>query len=702
MFRGKFMIDLSKLNKEQLEAVLHKEGPCMVVAGAGSGKTRTLTYRIAKLIEDGVHPDSIVAVTFTNKAAREMKERVVGLVGKKGLLAHVSTFHSFCASFLRDEITKLDERFTRRFLIIDEEDSKQIIRDSVKELNYDANKFNSNRLKEVFSKFKNNPHKYLDRDDKNVFDVYQKYLVNNNSLDFDDLILYTIKLLKKDNFLKEYYNKRYEYILVDEFQDTNKVQYELIKLLAGSKKNIFVVGDPDQSIYSFRGANYENQNRFIIELSPKQIILNKNYRSKTNILDASNNVIKFNSSRVAAKDLYSDLGEGVPITYKLRASDRDEAYFVTKLIERFIESGYNYDDIAVLYRTNSISRVFEESFLKNDIPYVIYGGISFFQRKEIKDILAYLRLCLNKEDNISLKRIINTPRRKIGQTTVAKLESFATLHNISMFDALDKINIGRSAKTNLKNFKELILTIIEKIEQVKFLEDVIDIISISSGYNDMLVAEGNESKDRLENIQELKAIFYQNSLDYGLPLIEIIERTLDEMSLYTSLDKRDEGKTVKLATVHQVKGLEFKIVFIVALEEDIFPHVNASSLSELEEERRVFYVALTRAKERLILSSTVERYRFGVARPSKVSRFISETGIETEEPFESIQYDFEIKEKKQRDFEKLNEGDKVIHKTFGVGTVVSITDEMVTVAFALPYGIKEFIPNHPSIKKVKN
>lgn len=696
------MIDLKKLNKEQLEAVMHKNGPCMVVAGAGSGKTRTLTYRVAKLIEDGVHPDSIVAVTFTNKAAREMKERVVELVGKKASLAHVSTFHSFCAGFLRDEITKLDERFTRRFLIIDEEDSKQIIRDTVKELNYDANKFNSNRLKEEFSKFKNNPYEILDRDDKNVYDAYQKYLIDNNSLDFDDLILYTIKLLKKDSLLKEYYNKRYEYILVDEFQDTNKVQYELIKLLAGSKKNIFVVGDPDQSIYSFRGANYENQNRFIIEFQPKQIILNKNYRSKTNILNASNNVIKFNSSRVVSKDLYSDLGEGVPVLYKLRASDRDEAYFVTKMIERFIESGYSYNDIAVLYRTNSISRVFEESFLKNDIPYVIYGGISFFQRKEIKDILSYLRLCLNKEDNISLKRIINTPRRKLGQTTISKLETFAALHNISMFDALDKIDLGGSAKTNLINFKELILSLKEKLEKVEYLENIIDIISVHSGYNDMLVAEGSESKDRLENIQELKAVFYQASIDYGLPLLDTVERILDELSLYTSLDIVEEGETVKLATVHQVKGLEFKIVFVVALEEDIFPHVNASNLYELEEERRVFYVALTRAKERLILSSTVERYRFGISRPSQESRFISEAGIETEENTNPTPYDFVLRERKHKEPENLNEGDKVIHDTFGLGVVVSMTEDMVAIAFKPPHGVKMFIPNHPSLKKVKN
>lgn len=696
------MIDLSKLNKEQLEAVMHKEGPCMVVAGAGSGKTRTLTYRIAKLIEDGIHPDSIVAVTFTNKAAREMKERVVELVGEKGLIAHVMTFHSFCAGFLRDEITKLNERFTRRFLIIDEEDSKQIIRDTVKELNYDSNKFNSIRLKEAFSKFKNNPSIILDKDDKVIYNAYQKYLIDNNSLDFDDLILYTIELLKKDKLLKEYYNKRYEYILVDEFQDTNKVQYELIKLLAGKKKNIFVVGDPDQSIYSFIGAEYENQRRFVIELEPKKIVLNKNYRSTMTILEASNNVIKFNSSRVTSKDLYSDLGSGIPITYKLRVSDRDEAYFVVKLIERFIESGYSYNDIAVLYRTNSISRVFEESFLKNDIPYIIYGGISFFQRKEIKDILAYLRLCINKEDNISLKRIINTPRRKIGPTTVQKLETFASLHNISMFDALDKIDLGGNAKTNLRNFKELILTLKERLEKTEFLEDIIDVISVYSGYNDMLVAEGNESKDRLENIQELKAIFYQASIDYGLPLLDTIERILDEMSLFTSLDKIEEGETVKLATVHQVKGLEFKIVFIVALEEDIFPHANASTTKELEEERRVFYVAMTRAKERLILSSTMERYRFGMSRPSITSRFISEAGIETEETFNINPYVFKVKEKKRKDPEKLDVGDKVIHDTFGIGVIVSMTEDVVAVAFDAKHGIKMFMPNHPSIKKVKN
>ena len=693
------MIDLKKLNEQQLKAVKHIDGPCAVIAGAGSGKTRTLTYRIAYLIEQGIYPESIVAVTFTNKAAREMKERVMELVGEKGVLTQVSTFHSFCARFLRDEITYLNENFTRRFLIIDEDDAKQIIRDTVKELNYDANRYNSNRLKEAFSRYKNNRHETLDQDDRNIYEAYQKYLMENNSLDFDDLIVFTIKLLKTNDRLRDYYNRKYHYILVDEFQDTNLAQYELIRLLAGKDKNIFVVGDPDQSIYSFRGADYENQDRFMIEFNPKKIVLDQNYRSKTTILTASNNVIKHNVSRTTEKDLYSDLGEGSPITYTTRESDRDEAYYVTKMIEMFVQQGYEYDEIAVLYRVNSISRVFEESFLKNDIPYVIYGGLSFFQRKEIKDILAYIRLCINKEDNISLKRIINTPRRRIGQTTISKLETYATLHQMSMYDAIDHINLRGQASTHLKNFKELIETLKEKIHEAKFLEDVIDITSTVSGYHDMLLSEGNESKDRLENIQELKAIFYQASADYGLPFLETIERILDEMSLYTDLDIETKN-TVKLATVHQVKGLEFKIVFVVALEEGIFPSEIAYTAREIEEERRVFYVALTRAEDRLILSNSKSRYRFGEVRHYMPSRFIGETGIEDRDPRFITPFDFiEHKPAPQGD---LKLGDKVIHDVFGFGTIVSKTDDDVTVAFPLPHGIKLFIPNHPSLKKVKN
>ncbi len=532
------MIDLKKLNKEQLEAVLHKDGPCMVVAGAGSGKTRTLTYRVAKLIEEGVFPESIVAVTFTNKAAREMKERVVELVGKKSSQAQISTFHSFCARFLRDEIERLNEKFTGRFLILDEEDSKKIIRDVVKDLNYDPDRFKSNRLKEVFSRFKNNLSDAIyNLDDKKIYDAYQKYLIENNSLDFDDLILYTIKLLKNDKKVKAFYNKKYDYILVDEFQDINDVQYELIELLVGDKNNVFVVGDPDQSIFSFMGANYENHKKFIKKYAPKIIVLNENYRSSTNILDAANNVIKNNKSRFSDQDLYSCLGEGAPVIHRLRASDRDEVYFVTTLIERFIYSGYNYDDIAVLYRTNWISRIFEEAFMRNRIPYIVYGGVSFYQRKEIKDILAYLRLCMNKEDNISLKRIINTPRRKIGLTTVSKLEGFAFLHNISMFDAIDKINLSENTKTALNEFKELILNLKDKINQVKYLEDIIDIVLMDTGYYEMLKSEGSESEERIENIKELKTVFYQGAMNSELPLIDTIEKVLDDLSLYTSLDK---------------------------------------------------------------------------------------------------------------------------------------------------------------------
>ena len=549
------MIDLTLLNKEQSKAVTHINGPVSVIAGAGSGKTKTLTYRIAYMITEGIDPQSIVAVTFTNKAAAEMKERVMNLVGEKGYLTQISTFHAFCSRFLRNEITNLNQGYTRRFLIIDEDDSKQIIRDTVKELNYDSNKYSSNRLKNLFSKIKNGQYDFLDFDETKIFNAYNQYLKDNNALDFDDLILKTIEVFNRCPEVKDYYNRQYEYILVDEFQDTNKTQYELLKLLIGSNNNIFVVGDPDQSIYSFRGAHYENQNRYMIEFSPKVYVLDQNYRSTTKILDAANRLISYNSGRTVEKNLMSNLGEGLNVVHQIRESDRDEAYFVTKAIEDLVFKGIEYNDIAVLYRANAISRVFEESFLKNNIPYVIYGGLSFFQRKEIKDILAYIRLCLNPMDNISLKRIINVPRRKIGQVTIQKLETYATIYNVSLFDAIDKVDLGKAVKQNLIDFKNLIINLTESISKINYLPDVVDLVGKKSGYYDMLISEGNESKDRLDNINELKAVFYQGTFDYQMPPLEALQLILDDLSLKTDVDFDNSANTVKLATIHQVKGL---------------------------------------------------------------------------------------------------------------------------------------------------
>lgn len=691
------MLDLTKLNKDQQKAVEVIAGPVSVIAGAGTGKTRTLTYRIAYMIYSGIDPNEIVAVTFTNKAAFEMKKRVIDLVGEHAIGVSVSTFHSFCAQFLRNEAEKLDERYTSRFLIIDEEDSKQIIRDTVKELKYDTNLFNSLRLKSLFSKYKNNQIDYLETEELIIFNAYNKYLKDNNSMDFDDLINNTVELLKTDEKVRKYYNSRYKYFLIDEFQDTNIVQYQLIKLLSGNNKNIFTVGDPDQSIYSFRGANYENQEKFISEYNPKIIILDKNYRSTNKILNSANKLIKNNTTRIGEKDLKSSLEDGSDVIFETRQSDRDEAYFITRAIEIMVNGGYKYNDIAVLYRSNSISRIFEEAFLKAKIPYVIYGGISFFARKEIKDILAYIRVILNPHDNISLKRIINTPRRQIGQATISKIENYANLYNLSIYDAIKKGDYGSATNKRLQTFKAIIGKLKKEISKVNHLKDIIDVILDLSGYKGMLINEGEESKDRLENILELKAIFYNASVNNDGTNIEILENLLSDLALKTNLDIDDTHNTVKLATVHQVKGLEFKVVFLVAMEESIFP-AQASMITSflLEEERRICYVAVTRAKERLIVSNAIKRFRFGAVKELFPSRYILE--LKTEEDgikIKTIEYS-----EKEISNKNIKEGDKVKHDNFGEGMVVQEDEEIIKVAFKIDVGIKIFKRGHPALKKI--
>ncbi|MCK9289097.1 MAG: UvrD-helicase domain-containing protein [Acholeplasmatales bacterium] len=687
---------LKDLNQNQFKAVTKITGSLAVIAGAGTGKTRTLTYRIANLIKEGISPYAIVAMTFTNKAAREMKERVAELVGERAYHLKVSTFHSFCARFLRDEIHHLDGSYTRNFLILDEDDSKQIIRDTVKELNYDVNKYNSNNLKDLFSRYKNKQINYLDQEENNIFNKYNNYLKENNALDFDDLIVLTIKLLSSNESLKDYYNKAYTHFLIDEFQDTNLIQYQLIKLLGGTLKNVFVVGDPDQSIYGFRGANYDNLDLFIIDFAPELIVLDQNYRSKTKILEVANLLIGHATDR-PEKNLKSSLGEGFPVIYETRESDRDEAYFVSKAIKIFLENGYLYNEIAVLYRVNSLSRVFEESFLKEKLPYRIYGGVSFFERKEIKDILAYLRLAINPADNISFKRVVNIPRRKLGQVTIGKLEVFANLNKISLFEAIDTINLPKQTLSALESFKKIIFTIKEKINAVEKLTDIVDIVGNESGYYQMLKNEGAESKDRLENVYELKAIFYEASLDYSLPKLEILEEVLNEMSLKTNLDKTTLVEAITLASIHQVKGLEYKVVFVVGLEEGIFPNSSAMLKKEFEEERRVFYVAITRAQERLIVSWAKSRFRFGTVRSNLPSVFLSEAGLLKEE----LPVFQEVVEVKTKDKEEFKLGDRINHESYGNGVVVQVEDDKIRVAFHLKHGIKTFLNNHPALTKVK-
>lgn len=692
-------MDLKGLNSHQKEAVYAIEGAVAVVAGAGSGKTRTLTYRIAMMIEKNIFPSSILAVTFTNKAAREMKERVVDLIGPQGFAPTISTFHSFCARFLRDEIEHLGEPYTRHYLILDEDDSKQVIRDTVKELNLDPNRYNSNRLKDYFSKVKNGQYDTLEYEEEKIFIKYNEYLKSNNSMDFDDLLNFTLKILREFPAVLSFYQEQYKYILIDEFQDTNIIQYELIRLLGDKYKNVFIVGDPDQSIYGFRGANYENYTFFLSDFKPKVIVLDENYRSSMNILNAANSLIANNRNRKTDKKLKSDLGDGPLVIKEVRESDKDEAYFVARAIEILVSGGYQFKDIAVLYRSNAIGRIFEEAFLRYNIPYIIYGGISFFSRKEIKDMLSYIRLALFEHDNISLKRIINTPRRKIGNTTISKLESYAAIHHVSMYEAIDHLNVGGQTKDALYEFKKMIKVLREEINQVYDLTQIVDLTLQLTGYEEMLRLEGNEGKDRYDNIQELKSIFYNGSVDYKGTNLEKIEQILDDMALKTDLDLEDDKNTVKVATIHQVKGLEFKAVFMVALEETVFPSDISGSFTEIEEERRVAYVGVTRAKERLILSYAKQRFRYGQIQYNQPSRFIEDMGlekpkdkrlvVEREHPEEVTQDDIKV-------------GDTVVHEKYGKGVVVMKNEDITRVAFSIEFGIKLFTTGHQALKKVKS
>ncbi|MDY0210389.1 MAG: UvrD-helicase domain-containing protein [Acholeplasma sp.] len=693
-------MNLTGLNEKQQEAVKSIEGSVAVIAGAGSGKTRTLTYRIANMIDQGIDPKTILAVTFTNKAAKEMKERVVDLVGPSGFAPIISTFHSFCARFIRDEIDYLGSPYNRHYLIMDEDDAKQVIRDSVKELNLDPNRYTANRLKDYISKVKNGQYDQLDFEDEKIFHKYNDYLKQNNAMDFDDLLNFTVQLLRDHEDLLEKYQNYYQYILIDEFQDTNIIQYELVKLMGSKRKNVFIVGDPDQSIYGFRGANYENYTYFLNDFKPKVIVLDENYRSTMNVLNAANKLISNNRNRKTIKNLKSELGDGTKVIQEVRESDKDEAYFVARAIEIVVNNGVMFKDVAVLYRSNAIGRIFEEAFIKYNIPYVIYGGTSFFARKEIKDVLSYIRLALFEEDNISLKRVINTPRRKIGSVTIGKLETYAQIYKISMYDALDKLNVTGQTKEALLSFKSVIETLKKEIQTVYDLTQVVDIAIRVSGYEEMLRQEGNEGKDRYDNIMELKSIFYNGSIDYRGTNLEKIEQILDDLALKTDVDLIEDRNTVKVATIHQVKGLEFKVVFMVAMEESIFPSDIMGSFTEIEEERRVAYVGVTRAKERLILSCAKQRFRFGQVQYNMPSRFLEELSLETKDTPRII-----IKNTPTPDPDFVEDdikvGDQVFHEKYGKGVVVMKNDDITRVAFSVDFGLKLFTTGHQALKKIK-
>ncbi len=629
------MIDLSILNPPQQKAVVTTEGPLLVLAGAGSGKTRVLTHRVAYLIEQGVMPWSILAITFTNKAAKEMKERIEVLAGESAQDIWVSTFHSCCARILRRDIEKLG--YERSFSIYDDDDQMSLIKAIVKELNLNDKMYPPREIKTIISDAKNRlltPNEWLkdagdDFRNLKIFEVFQRYekrLKESNALDFDDLLMKTMVLLTEHAPVLDYYRRKFNYILVDEYQDTNMAQYELIRLLAGDKRNVCVVGDDDQSIYGWRGADIRNILEFEKDFPGCQVIkLEQNYRSTGNILDAANQVIAHNAGR-KEKALWTDSGEGEKIRVYTAEDERDEAAFICGQLERLRRGGANVGDAAILYRTNAQSRVLEEALVRIGIPYRVYGGMKFYERKEVKDLIAYLRALVNPSDDLAIRRIINEPRRGIGESTIQALRDYAQQEEMPLSSAVllaEDAGLTARARNPVMKFAALLEELNEARETMaadEFLRHVID----KTGYEAQFKqTENDENRSRLENISELETAikeYIAREPEGGL------EGFLENVALVTDIDGMDEhAQVLTLMTLHSAKGLEFDTVFLAGMEETIFPTSRSLYDEEkLEEERRLCYVGITRAKKLLFLTSARTRALYGSRQANMRSRFLEE------------------------------------------------------------------------------
>ncbi|MEQ7050289.1 DNA helicase PcrA [Paenibacillaceae sp. P-4] len=638
---------IKRLNPEQRRAVETTEGPLLIMAGAGSGKTRVLTHRIAYLIATRKAPPwSILAITFTNKAAREMQERVSKLVGPDGRDIWVSTFHSMCVRILRKDIERIG--FTSNFTILDSGDQLSVIRGCMKELNLDTKKFDPRAVQAAISTAKNElltPSRFeqkigdhFDGIVAKVYTMYQKRLKSNNSLDFDDLIMSTIQLFKDVPEVLDFYQKKFKYIHVDEYQDTNRAQYMLCRMLADQHQNICVVGDSDQSIYRWRGADITNILNFEGDY-PKAttIMLEQNYRSTSNILNAANGVIKLNTGR-KPKKLWTESGEGEKIKLYQADTEHDEGYFVTSEIKQNHMANKHYADHAILYRTNAQSRVIEEILIKSDIPYQIVGGVKFYDRKEIKDLLAYLRLISNMDDDISLERVVNVPKRGIGATTMNKLAEAAATRGTSMMKVIadmEDLDISPKTKGALREFRAIIDNLNHMVEYLSVTELTEKMLELSEYKLELQRENTLESKARLENIDEFLSVtqeFEQRNEDKSLISF------LTDLALIADIDSMndEEGNeqedAVILMTMHSAKGLEFPVVFIIGMEEGVFPHSRAfSDNEELEEERRLAYVGITRAEKQLFLTCARTRTLFGRTNANPPSRFLQEIPDEVKE-----------------------------------------------------------------------
>lgn len=637
---------LSKLNKEQIQAVKHTQGSLLILAGAGSGKTKVLTSRIAYLIQSGERAKEILAVTFTNKAAKEMRERLVSILGEETVkYMWVGTFHSICGRILRQDIENFSfpsgKKLDKNFTIYDEQDSLAVIKAAVKKLNLDDKIYAPKLIKTIISNAKNKMQDAFSfstfaRDFKSqkiaeVFEEYENSLNNNNAIDFDDMLMLAVKLLEKCPEVREKYFNRFKHVLVDEFQDTNQAQYALVRMLYTNldtkhmeNRSLCVVGDIDQSIYSWRGADFKIILNFQRDFPDTTVIkLEQNYRSTENILNVANAIIENNEERVD-KVLYSQKGEGEKIQYFEAQDEADEANFIARTMKN---SDGNYNQFAVLYRTNAQSRAIEEACIAHSIPYKIYGGLKFYDRKEIKDIIAYLKLIFNPNDSQSLKRIINIPKRAIGETTMKNLQAIADMQDISMFDAilnLDNLEgINSKTKEKLKKFADLIMNF-QSAQKNYNLREFVSLVIEKSGYLHELQMENTpESETRIENLQELVNVageFEPEDLDNSLA------EFLSQVALVSDIDGMENiSNNVTLMTLHSAKGLEFPKVFLAGLEEGIFPHQRTfASMSELEEERRLMYVGVTRAEETLYLSSAKRRQMWGEYKYYNPSRFLEE------------------------------------------------------------------------------
>lgn len=719
------------LNPQQREAVNHLEGPLLIMAGAGSGKTRVLTCRIANLIAQGISPWNILAITFTNKAANEMKSRAEKLIGSPAKNIVLSTFHSFCARLLRREIG-VTEKFNSNFAIYDAGDSKSLIKQCIMELDLNVDFFSNVNLK--ISDLKNNLvdpehciEKIFGNDSAYKFNVqkiyarYQKKLQANNALDFDDLIFFAVKIFKEHPDILEKYQERFQYISVDEYQDTNVAQYVLTNLLADKYRNLCVVGDADQSIYGWRGADMRNILNFEQDYPEARVIkLEQNYRSTKTILNAANAVIRNNIER-KPKNLWTENESGEKIHFAHCMDDSEEADVVAQEIQRLVyHENFSYNDIALLYRTNAQSRMFEEIFMRAGIPYVIIGGLKFYDRKEIKDITAYLHVTANPRDNIHLLRIINTPRRGIGTTNLNRLVAFADDYGLSILEVvadeklLNQVDgLTPRFRNAVRNFAAMMMSFTESAKNFS-VDELIKIILKESGYLKMLREDRENGKQENISREENLGEFIGSAKEF----VEMnphgtLEDFLNHVALITDLDTVDENESlVKLMTVHAAKGLEFPAVFVVGMEEKLFPHANSlDSRETLEEERRACYVAFTRAEKKLYITAAASRMFFGNIKRQEISRFVKEipaaclAGDVAALPKKKISppkaqpiyrpptayRSPQIKPaaKKSSSPENWHVGDRLNHNKFGFGTVVEVKGDNITVAFANPeFGTK--------------